>query len=144
MRRPAEILAAAVVLAAVTGCAAQKAAHSAAREEDAPPARLASPTGKCIFLDTINDWKAVDPYHLLVRTRATGWQWRVTLDRRCSEMLYANALTWDTIDTRVCDSRRDRRAAQPMPDRLDRAVRAATPGSEGAAGRRLVTSTVGR
>lgn len=107
MRRPAEILAAAVVLAAVTGCAAQKAAHSDAGEEDAPPARLASPTGKCIFLDTINDWKAVDPYHLLVRTRATGWQWRVTLDRRCSEMLYANALTWDTIDTRVCDSRAD-------------------------------------
>lgn len=107
MRRRAERLAAAVVLAVVAGCAAQKSAGPDAGGADAPPRRLASPTGKCIFLDTINDWKAVDPYHLLVRTRATGWQWRVTLDRRCSEILYANALKWDTIDTRVCDSRAD-------------------------------------
>lgn len=74
---------------------------------DAAPSKLPSPTGKCIFLDTINDWKAVDPYHILVRTRATGWQWKVTLTRRCSNILYANTLAWDTIDTRVCDSRAD-------------------------------------
>lgn len=72
-----------------------------------PQAGFPPPTGKCIFLATINDWKAVDPYHLLVRTRATGWQWEITLDRRCSEILYANALEWNTIDTRVCDSRSD-------------------------------------
>lgn len=89
------------VVALFSGCAASS------NQSPAAPKGLPPPTGKCIFVDTINDWKAVDPYHLLVRTRATGWQWKITLDRRCSDILYANALKWDTLDTRVCDSRAD-------------------------------------
>lgn len=116
MRRRAELAAIVVsVLAGATlfgGCAASRtesgaASGAAAHTGDTPPRKLPSPTGKCIFLDTINDWKAVDPYHILVRTRATGWQWKVTLTRRCANILYANALAWDTVDTRVCDSRAD-------------------------------------
>jgi hypothetical protein len=75
--------------------------------EEVPPSRFPNPTGNCIFLRTIQDWKAVDPYRILVRTRVQGWQWEVLLDRRCSDILYANALKWDTPDTRVCDYRRD-------------------------------------
>jgi len=74
---------------------------------DQPPRGFPDPSGKCLFLSTIEDWQAVDPYHLLVRTRATGWQWEITLDRRCSEILFATALEWNTPDTRVCDYRTD-------------------------------------
>lgn len=113
MRRPADLICVLTLAATLAGCAASVSSPSsssdagAAASEDAPEARLPAPTGKCIFIDTINDWKAVDPFHILVRTRATGWQWKITLTRRCSNILYANALKWDTIDTRVCDSRAD-------------------------------------
>ncbi len=96
----------ACALLLLSGCAARR-SDDPATTGDQPPSGQPTPTGKCIFLDTINDWKAVDPYHLLVRTRATGWQWEVTLDRRCSEILYASALAWDTPDGRVCDYRAD-------------------------------------
>ncbi|MBM4269253.1 MAG: hypothetical protein FJ144_22040 [Deltaproteobacteria bacterium] len=74
---------------------------------DTPPSTFPTPSGQCIFLRTIEDWKAPDPYRILVRTKVSGWQWEVLLDRRCSDLFYANALKWDTPDTRVCDYRRD-------------------------------------
>jgi hypothetical protein len=107
MRRPGERVAALALLGALgAGCAASATAPGEPAG-DRPPSGFPVPTGTCIFLDTIEDWKAVDPYHLLVRTRATGWQWAITLDRRCSDILFANALAWDTPDSRVCDYRAD-------------------------------------
>jgi hypothetical protein len=106
------------VLVAASSCAqratkpvAQPAAASTgaaeAKDGDTPPGKFPTPSGQCIFLRTINDWKAADPYRILVRTKVSGWQWEVLLDRRCSDLFYANALKWDTPDSRVCDYRRD-------------------------------------
>lgn len=91
----------------VTPPAAASTAAASAADEDAPPGKFPVPSGQCIFLRTIQDWKAADPYRILVRTKVSGWQWEVLLDRRCSDLLYANALAWDTPDSRVCDYRRD-------------------------------------
>ena len=109
LRRRAERAATVLfALLLLEGCSAGRGpSRSPTASPDEPPSRLPTPTGKCIFLDTINDWKAVDPYQLLLRTRASGWQWEITLDRRCSDILFADALRWDTPDTRVCAYRTD-------------------------------------
>ncbi len=72
-----------------------------------PRPTLPAFTGRCIFINTINNWKAVDPFHVLVQTRARGWQWEITLDRRCNGILWANSIAWIGDKNQICDYRHD-------------------------------------
>lgn len=92
-------------------------------------ARLPEPTGTCIFINTIADWKAVDSSTLRVRTRARGWQYEIELVRRCPDIRFAEAAVWQGSGNRICDYRNDailvrqdrcaigaiRRLAEPTP-----------------------------
>ena len=84
------------------GCLARNADQYPAAEK-----RLPEPTGTCIFVRTIQDFRAENAFSLLVRTRATGWQYRVELDRRCVQLPFAQALGWTSQQGRVCDYRHD-------------------------------------
>ncbi len=99
---------AAALLAA--GCIAQKPPPPQATPKPRPT--LPAFTGRCIFINTIRDWKAVDPFHVLVQTRARGWQWEVVLERRCNNILFAEQMAWLGELNQICDYRRDSIAVQ--------------------------------
>jgi hypothetical protein len=100
-RRAGAALTATVVLLA--GCASPRNAELYPAEEK----RLPKPTGTCIYVRTIQDFRVEDAFSLLVRTRATGWQYKVELNRRCTQLPFAQAVGWTSQQGRVCDYRHD-------------------------------------
>lgn len=91
------------VAAVFAGCAGARNSDKYPEQEK----RLPEPTGTCIFVRTIQDFRVENPFSLLVRTRATGWQYRVELDRRCTQLPFAQAVGWTSQQGRVCDYRHD-------------------------------------
>lgn len=69
--------------------------------------RLPEPTGTCIYVRTIQDFRVEDAFSLLVRTRGTGWQYKVELNSRCTPLPFVQAVGWTSQHGRVCDSRHD-------------------------------------
>lgn len=99
----AKMVAVTIAALVVVGCARP-------RNADLYPAeakRLPEPTGTCIYVRSIQDFRAENASSLLVRTRASGWQYKVELNGRCTPLPFAQVVGWTSQQGRICDSRHD-------------------------------------
>jgi hypothetical protein len=78
----------------------------------APPQSLtpdptASKSHNCLPIHAIQDWRAIDPSHLLVTTGVRGWTHAIELNRRCPGLQFAERIRWDGTNERICGDGND-------------------------------------
>ena len=67
-------------LVTLTGCAAQQGVV------DNRPARYASLSRDCVFMDTVDDWSVVDPYHIVLYAPYPSSPYLVELASYCQPL----------------------------------------------------------
>jgi len=72
-----------------------------------PQRELPEPSGICLPTASIRDFRATSSSELNVRTGTEDWQYRVVLDRPCSELVTAQRIGWTSQQGLICDYRHD-------------------------------------
>src|SRR5512140_1210480 len=77
------------LLATLSGCAAVAGTDVS---KDARPARLPKMTLDCIFVSSIDDWKALDDYNLIIYAPTRKTAYHIELETYCHALLSADRI----------------------------------------------------
>ena len=98
-KMPALALAALMAAGAtLTGCAST---------EDGERARLPASTGECVFIRTLDSWRAIDRESLVIYAPSRNHPYKVDLLIPCQGLRFAETIAFTSRDNRLCDFRRE-------------------------------------
>ena len=83
----------------------QKAAPTKPSENEAQPGipnKLPKVTADCEFFRTIHDWKALDPYNLIVWFNSRNTPWHLELETACYQLRFVDVIAFTSTDNRLC------------------------------------------
>ena len=69
--------------------------------------RLPSSTGECVFVRSLQDWRAIDRYSLVIYAPSRNHPYKVELTRSCPDLRFAETIAFTAPDGRLCDYRRE-------------------------------------
>ena len=102
-KRAVMVALATVLMVATSPLTAIGADNSAKEQSDRLPDKLPKTTRDCMFFRTIYDWKALDPYNLIVWFNSHRTPRHIELEVACYEARFVDTIAFtDNLDGRLC------------------------------------------
>ena len=95
------------VLAVITLMVAGASLSGCASTEDGERARLPASTGECVFIRTLDSWRAIDRESLVIYAPSRNHPYTVDLLIPCQGLRFAETIAFTSRDSRLCDFRRE-------------------------------------
>lgn len=104
MAKRAVMVALATILMVATGAVTAIGADNSGKEQSGHlPDKLPKMTRDCMFFRTIYDWKALDPYNLIVWFNSHRTPRHIELEVACYEARFVDTIAFtDNLDGRLC------------------------------------------